>query len=407
MHHPSTTSRRAAAALLTAICLLLAACDPTPDKDPFYTPPDPLEAGADGDVLRSRSSIFTLDPLLRSPVDGVSSWQILYRTRNATGESVAVSGTVLVPTSTWLGLGPRPIVSYAVGTRGVGDACAPSYSLAHGTDYEGLSIWSTLQLGYAVVVSDYEGLGTPGDHTYMVGQSQGRAVLDAVRAAQRLPEAGLAANAPVGIMGYSQGGSSAGWAAQLAPTYAPELNIKGVAAGGVPADLAEVANFLDGSAFVAFALLAAMGLDAAYDDLDLDSYLNARGQDLLAKNSSVCIVSVDGFATFLDTAFSSVDDYVTTNPLATPVWQNRLGQQHLGATKPPMPVYQYHAEFDEIVPLEPAQELRDDWCAAGANVTWKTEPLTEHLSGLVTGYTGALTWMTARFVGVPTSGNCS
>ncbi len=399
-----------AVALLAAIALVLAACKPAPppppSKDAFYQQSTSLAGTTPGQVLRSRPATFTLDPLTRSAKAGVRSWQVVYRSTSATGAPMAVSGTVLVPDAPWAGGGDRPVVSWGVGTRGLGDDCAPSWTMTQGTDYEGIFIADALDRGLAVVVSDYQGLGTPGPHTYMVGQSQGRAALDAVRAAQQLSGAGLSTSAPVGIAGYSQGGSSAAWAAQLAATYAPELNVRGVVAGGVPADLGATAEFLDGTAFTAFALMAALGLDGAYADLDLDAYLNERGEQLKANASDVCIVSVDGFATFLDTAFSSIDDYVTTNPIGTPTWQTRLGQQRLGGTVPTMPVYQYHAQLDEVVPLAPAEALRDTWCAAGVQLTWSQVPLTEHLSGMAAGIPGGIDWLEDRLAGQPAGTTC-
>jgi hypothetical protein len=395
---------RLAFMLVAAIVAVATACQLPPEQDSFYKPPSPLPAGSNGDVIRSRTTTFSTVPLI--PETGISSWQVLYRSQNAMGQATAVTGTVLVPKAAWAGTGPRPIVSWGVGTRGLGDNCAPSASLANGTDYEGLNIKSVLDKGYAVAVTDYEGLGTPGMHTYMVGQSMGRAMLDVVRAAQRLPGTGLAANAPVGLVGYSQGGAAAGWASQLAGTYAPELNVKGASIGGVPADLNAVAKGLDGSAFVAFALMAALGLDAAYPDLKLDDYLNAAGKDLKAKSASVCIVSLDGMSTFLDTAFKHLSDYSTTNPLNTPTWQARLGQQKLGATRPSFPVYQYHGAIDEIIPFDQAMQLRKTWCAAGVQHTWKTELASEHLTGMLSGFGAGLTWLGDRFAGKPATNNC-
>lgn len=142
--------------------------------------------------------------------------------------------------------GKRPLVTFAVGTRGLGDTCAPSKTLANGTNYEAAIINSFLSRGWAVVVTDYQGLGTPGAHTYVVGRREGRSVLDAARAAQRLAGSGLDATTPVGVYGYSQGGGAAAWAAELAASYAPELDLKGVVEGGVPADLPAVASGLDG-----------------------------------------------------------------------------------------------------------------------------------------------------------------
>ena len=84
---------------------------------------------------------------------GVTSRQILYRSTDALGQPMAVTGTVLVPTAPWTGSGPRPLVAYAVGTRGVGDDCAPSYTLSQGADYEGFFVKSLLDQGWAVAVS--------------------------------------------------------------------------------------------------------------------------------------------------------------------------------------------------------------------------------------------------------------
>lgn len=400
--------RRGPIVLAVAVIALLslAACDPpTPDQEDFYKPPVPLPAGQPGDVIRSRASRFTLDPIEKTPVAGVTSTQVIYRSTNALGQANAVSGTVLVPTTPWIGPGSRPLLSWAVGTRGVGDACAPSYTLSQGADYEMLFIKAALDRGWAVAVSDYEGLGTPGQHTYVVGRSEGRAVLDMARAAQRLPGTGLTTSTPVGLMGYSQGGGAVAWAAELATTYAPELNLKGTAAGGIPGDLPAVAEFVEGGPVVALALLASIGLDAAYPELDLEGYLNDRGRALMETADDLCIASVDGVSAIIDTAFSSRMDYVHTDPLASPAWRARLAENKLGSAKPKGPVFQYHGGIDEMVPFQQGAELRRAWCNKGANVTWSVLP-GEHVLGMVEGVVPALNWLSLRFAGIPTLGNC-
>lgn len=406
---PSRVRRRTTRgvfAVVAAALVLLTACDPPfPSDDAFYEPPSPLPAGNPGDIISSRPSRFTLDPIGKVPVADVSSTQVVYRSTDALGQPMAVTGTVLVPTRPWTGLGRRPLVSWAVGTRGVGDDCAPSYTLSQGADYEGLFIKAAIDQGWAVAISDYQGLGTPGLHTYMVGPSQGRAVLDMARAAQRLPGSGLSSSTPVGLMGYSQGGGAAGWAAELESSYAPELDVKGSVLGGVPGDLTATAAFLDGSLAVAFALMAAIGLDAAYPELNLEQYLNPRGQALIDSSQDLCLVDVDGFATLIDVAFTSIDDYTTTNPLDTPAWQARLEGTKLGKVKPSAPVFQYHGIVDEIVPYPQAAQLRRTWCNKGASVTWTPLP-GEHLLGMVEGAPLGVPWMAARFAGIPTWGNC-
>lgn len=104
-----TRSRLVALALATVV-VVVGCRPPLPGQDPFYDPPAPAPTSQPGDVLSSRPSTFTLDPLARTPVPGVSSWQIAYRSTDALGQPMAVTGTVLVPQTPWLG-GDRPVVT--------------------------------------------------------------------------------------------------------------------------------------------------------------------------------------------------------------------------------------------------------------------------------------------------------
>jgi pimeloyl-ACP methyl ester carboxylesterase len=393
--------RRASLAVCCAIGVAAATTScttKTPDKDTFYTTPG-TGSGPNGTVLRSRTSKF-------APGGNAKAWQVVYRSTNALGGAMAVSGTVLVPGTAWSGQGARPLVTYGVGTRGLGDQCAPSYTIANGGDYENGIFGKLLAKGYAVAITDMEGLGTPGGHTYMVGQSQGRAALDMARAALRLPGTGLSPTAPVGVMGYSQGGATAGWAAELAPTYAPELHLEGVAMGGVPADLLAVSNGLDGSTFVAFGLLAALGYDAAYPDLHLQTYMNDRGRQLYQNSQSTCLVSLNGIGTFLGVSGTRLTDYATTDPRLTPEWQRRLGENKLGTGRPTVPVYQYHGQQDELVEYAQGNTLHETYCAKGVNLTWKAYPNQGHPTLIFNGADEAITFLTDRFNHVPTTGNC-
>ena len=193
-----------------------------------------------------------------------------------------MSGTVYTPKAAWTGGGSRPVVGFAPGTQGTGDPCAPSQTLPGGTNYELTTINSLLDKGWAVAVTDYEGMGTPGNPTYIVKDAEAHAVLDVVRAAQGLSGSGVTATSPVGLFGYSQGGQATAAAAELEGTYAPELNIKGVVAGGTPSELRAVSANLNGpgNQFFSFLAFAALGLDTAYGELDLASYLNAEGEAL-------------------------------------------------------------------------------------------------------------------------------
>ncbi len=147
----------------------------------FYRAPATLPP-ANGDLIRSEPMRFTLDPAGGARI-ALTTTRVLYRSTDRTGDPHAVSGTVLVPKTPWIGPGRRPVIGYAAGTQGIGDTCAPSRQLSEGFEYESLFMAGMLARGWAVAMTDYEGLGTAGMHTYMDRESQGRAVLDALRAA--------------------------------------------------------------------------------------------------------------------------------------------------------------------------------------------------------------------------------
>ncbi|MFG3495541.1 lipase family protein [Streptomyces sp. NPDC047928] len=352
--------------------------------------------GRPGDLLTTEPSSFRTLPGV--PTD-TRAWKIHYRSTSATGEPNVVSGTVVVPRDG--ATRPRPLITYAVGTVGLGDRCAPSAGFPDGTTMEANLILQLLRRGWAVVVTDYEGLGTAGEHTYTAGRSAGHAMLDAARAALRLPDTGLSERSPIGVMGYSQGGQAAGWAAELHSSYAPELAVKGTATGGVPAELAKLAPVHDGSYGSGLLFMAAAGQDAAYPELRLDSYLNTSGRALVSflRENCVALDSTVG-------SFKRISDMTVRNPLDTAEWQRRLHESDLGAAAPARPVYLYHALADELIPYAQGTGLRSRWCARGGDVTWRTITVGEHVSGVISEAPRAADWLADRFAGAPTNSGC-
>ncbi|MGH3648032.1 MAG: lipase family protein [Micromonosporaceae bacterium] len=358
-------------------------------------------AGAPGDVISAEPFTAYLDQAKLIPIQA-DAWKILYQSTSALGEPIAVSGSILVPEAAWTGAGERPIISYAIGTHGMGDQCAPSYKLPRGTENEAGIMNNLLQQGWAVAVTDYEKLGTPGVHTYTVGISQGHVVLDAARAAMRLSDAGLSADAPVGLWGYSQGGQSTAWAAQQAASYAPELAIKGAAPGGVPADLISIVDDIDGGPFSGLMFAAALGQDSAYPELDLEKYLNDAGRAAMEDGKNLCVEEATS-----KYAFKKISDYTTSNPLDTPEWQARLTENRIGgAGTPSMPVYLYHGLVDELVPYDQAAVLRTEWCGNAATVQWQDYP-GEHVTAYIEAVPAATLWMRDRFAGTAAPNNCA
>jgi alpha-beta hydrolase superfamily lysophospholipase len=119
----------------------------------------------------------------------------------------------------------HPIVAWAHPTTGVVPRYAPSLANFQFQQISGLRQF--IDRGYVVAATDYQGLGTQGPHPFLVGESEGRAVLDMVRATKVL--LGQDAGRQVALWGHSQGGQAVLFAASLAPSYAPELHIDAVA----------------------------------------------------------------------------------------------------------------------------------------------------------------------------------
>lgn len=397
---------RVATLCLTTVAAAALVASPAAAAEPpsFYDPPTPLPPGENGDVIRHEPAEFFLDPLktVRAPAD---AQRIMYRSTDTHGEPMAVTGTVLTPHVPWNGPGERPIVGYAPGTQGVGDDCAPSKALAAGLEYEGPFISGLLARGYAVVVTDYQGLGTPGVHTYVNRVAQGHAVLDAIRAAQQLDEANLPDDGPVGITGYSQGGGAAASAAELQPTYAPELDLKGVYAGAPPADLTDTAELLDGSYGVGLVGFALAGMHAAYPDLNIPDVLNERGKALLEDISDDCIIDIFKYS-FTRSSDLTVDGRPLTDYLAEEPYRSRVDEQVIGRIAPEVPVLVAHSRFDDLVPFEQARRMAESWCEQGATVRLAVYPTPTHVATAIAAYPEAFAFLEHRFADVPAPSNC-
>jgi pimeloyl-ACP methyl ester carboxylesterase len=191
--------------------------------------------------------------------------------------------------------GGWPVITYGHGTTGIADACAPSRDRAAGQahgliDYAHPLLRRWLKAGYAVVRTDYEGLGTPGAHPYLIGRSEGYAMLDVVRAARRLDQR---LGRRVIIAGHSQGGHAALWAASLAGRWTPELKVRGTVALAPVSHLGEQAALLrsltspDGlSGLVAMIL---RGIDVARPGLGVPLGLSERAAALYPRTLTDCV----------------------------------------------------------------------------------------------------------------------
>ncbi|MEU4675338.1 lipase family protein, partial [Amycolatopsis sp. NPDC023774] len=333
---------------------------------------------------------------------------VMYHSRDARGADVAVTGTVFTPRLPWLGAGSRPWVDLAVGTQGLGEQCAPSKQFVASTEQELEPVELLLARGWGVVVSDYEGYTTGATPTYVAGVSEAHTVLDMARAAGAVAGTGISSTTRWATMGYSQGGGASSWAASLAPSYAPDLRLVTDVSGGVPADVQDVAESLDGSLIgEGLQLYALIGLQQAYPgSFPLDEALSATGEATEDSVKSQCVVqTLAGFPLkkFSDYSTGETIQQFDTRPDVAAVYaENNL----ITRPAPTVPVFQYHAALDEIVPIGQAQTLNRTWCTHGARTVFTVVP-GDHITGETTGLPAALAWLNDRFTGRPAPTTCA
>ena len=223
---------------------------------------------------------------------GAKNYLVDYKQVGVRGTMVPVSGMVAIPK----GKAPKggwPVITWAHGTTGIADVCAPS-RLPAGTG--GLNIpmlESWIRSGYAVVRTDYEGLGGPGPHPYLIGVSEGRGVLDIVRAARQLDRQ---LSDRVIISGHSQGGHAALWAASLVKSYTPEIKLRGVLAFAPASHIATEAGLLKSVTLTSLTGLAATifrGLDVGYPSLHISSLLTSQAAALYPQTLTKCLGQLD------------------------------------------------------------------------------------------------------------------
>ncbi|AZG47387.1 lipase family protein [Gordonia insulae] len=351
----------------------------------FYTPPSTF-AAQPGSIIKSEPS-----PLLLQIPGVANQWpgtakRLMYTSSYQDGKPAATTGTVIEPTAPWRGKGSRPTVVVGPGTIGQADQCAASRLMAFpmsvditkpsvAVNYTAPEMYYLLTNGVRVFVADYIGMGTPGIHTYVNRRETGYAMLDGARAALR--SSGAPADAPVGFAGYSQGGGAAASAAELAQTYAPDLNVRATYAGAPPADLSKVIDAIDGTTIAGAIGFAINGLTARYPVVQkvVQTETNAAGKAALRKISQQCIGDI-----ILSFAFQNTRNWTRTGESLSavinrhPEVQEVVAEQRIGHLKPNAPVFLEGGLHDDVIPYGQVAQLATDWRAQGADVRFVTNP---------------------------------
>jgi pimeloyl-ACP methyl ester carboxylesterase len=315
-----------------------------------------------------------------------------------------VSGTVFAPTGPVAGR--RPVVAWAHPTTGVASRCAPSIGADGGAGaIPGLA--ELLREGYVVVATDYPGLGTPGPHPYLVGQSEGRAVLDSARAAAALD--GAAASTTVGLWGHSQGGHAALFAGQLAPTYAPDLDVVGVAAAAPATSLAELLRRDVGG--VSGNVLASMALSSwseVYADrgLTLDALVARSSIPLVGLIAEGCVETTAQQLVELPAAEVLQMRFLEADPWAIPPWDEVLAENTPGATAIAAPVLVVQGSADTVVWPGVTSAWVDGQCGLGVVIDERVYDGRTHTEIARTSAGDVRSWLGDRVAGRRPASSC-
>jgi pimeloyl-ACP methyl ester carboxylesterase len=339
-------------------------------------------------------TLLRAEPLTTVPENG-RGYRVTYRSQSIAGAPIDVTGIVIVP-KTKAPPNGWPVLSYAHGTVGLADRCTPSNKLS---DIELTLATAFNAAGIAVVASDFEGLGTPGRHPYLVGESEGRGVLDIVRAARQLPNEKLSGR--FAVWGHSQGGHAALFAGEIAKSWAPELTLMGVVAGAPPSQLTAVGDSLENSPFRGYVFMVAAGMHAAYPNLDLSKVLTPKGLETLKVVDTGCNREV--FRAF---ASGPLDDFLRRDGLADPQWQEAFRRNEPGQRKTPAPILIVHGDKDEQIPVATSAALRTKLCGLGNNVDRRVYRNQDHGGAAVASLFDVLTWLGARSLGLPARNRC-
>jgi acetyl esterase/lipase len=357
--------------------------------------PAVTEAAAPGTLINA-------DPVVETPA-GTQAWRIRYWTTSDRGAEIEVTGMVIAPREA-MPARPRAVLAYAHGTSGVVEKCAPSIAPNFFTATPGIT--EAVRRGYVFVAPDYPGLGTSMPHPYLVGTSTAYSMLDGVRAARSIP--GAASGSRFAVWGESQGGHAALWTGQLARSYAPDLQLMGVAAAAPPTDLVE--NLRAGSDPSIRAFLTAF---TAYSwSQHFNAPLSTLGNRAtagvitrLAQNNCIVLGKKPKLGTMLGVLVLRRDlknvDLGTIQPWARIARQNSPAARDYG-----VPFLIAQNPKDVIVGPAVTLAYTRKLCRSGARVRYIAISGQGHETSARDTVVPTLDWVDARFAGKPARSDC-
>ncbi len=379
-----------------ASLLLLSACGAS-DPPAFYSQPA-IASAVPGTLIAAT-------PYTPS-IPGAAAYRVLYNSEDINGHIIPVSGVVYVP------LAPPPpggrnVVAWAHPTTGIASPCAPSLdtggigALTLAQSIPGLGDF--IAAGDVVAATDYQGLGTPGVHPYLIGRSEGQNILDSVRAAQRLPGVRLSGN--FAVWGHSQGAQAALFAGQLAAAYAPELHLVGVAAAAPPTDMqGELTEPFHSNAGRLLAAYIYYSWSVTYD-VPITTVVYPQIIPTIHHEAGLCINSLGQGAQAV-LAARALNPFWDHPPASTPPWPAMFAENSPGHSPPGAPLLIVQGLKDPTVEPHWTESFVRGACARGDVVQFDRLPGVAHLQVAYESAPTVEAWIAARFAGAKAPSNC-
>ncbi|MGW0174530.1 lipase family protein [Rhodococcus sp. NPDC003322] len=377
---------------------------PSPLGEPFFDEyPPGLPGMANGEVIETRDVTTVARQFLRGPVREVRQFKV--KTTDALGEASFATATLVVPATPWAGPGPRPVLVNNVPINGLGRACTPAHTLAHGitpstNPFELLRPVTSKaeERGYAVLIPDHEGPRMAYGEPFVAGH----AILDTIRGMRTLYPVEFGTS-KLAMMGYSGGSIATHGAVKLIDSYAPELksDIAGAAMGGVPADFEMLGRTMNGNLAGGLFLAALFGVSR--ERVQILTLANSLGQQLGVsglKDQCVGVLALAGIPGVPAEALANVKKALDS-PVAHEIYDiTKMADYTAGA-----PLYIYNGGQEFWIPALGARNLYDEQCAKGVSAVYRQVP-GEHVVGEITGNSGAFDWIDARLRGEPAPNEC-
>ncbi|MFT3988702.1 alpha/beta fold hydrolase [Aestuariivirga sp.] len=353
-------------------------------------------------AFAAAGALISAKPMEGAP-DGSAAYRILYTSTDENGAEVMVSGVVIIPTAAPIPPGGRRIVAWAHPTTGVVEKCAPSLAHVFFDSVQGLK--ELLDQGYIVTATDYPGLGTPEVHPYLVGASEGHAVLDSVRAARRLP--GAEASLDYAVWGHSQGGHAALFSGLLAKSYAPELHLAGIAVAAPATELATLMQDDQGTGGGNNITAMTLWSWSRVYDASLDPVVLPEARPVIDKLADLCIerwfdmLTRRGPTKELEKGFLSVSDLSQVEP-----WKRLLRENTPGPLPADIPVFVVQGSKDGLVRPQVTAAYAQSLCQRGSAVKFKMYDGVTHAFIARDAAHNAVEWMAKRFANEAPPSDC-